>query len=253
MAKRKKTKQENAFDGIKTTALPITKKNAKRLNSTQESSSNVVKRPRVIASPEDIILPHFRTSMNDFIKSKLTTIVRDAKETQISKKIEDFKNKSLKDKRLPNGIMTTAATMSGCSPNVQKTTVQLLGQKQVQQKLAPIAEKSRFIQALSDPEAIKESDKDLKLKWNTHPKDAIFDEIQAVKRSEYEALINSTKVRKELKDQRSLQHIKRMALRRLKLLQTESGKLKLSVANVMPDLFNLESSDQGSTKLKRHL
>lgn len=93
----------------------------------------------------------------------------------------------------------------------------------------------------------------MKLKWNTHPKDAIFDEIQAVKRSEYEALINSTKVRKELKDQRSLQHIKRMALRRLKLLQTESGKLKLSVANVMPDLFNLESSDQGSTKLKRHL
>ncbi|KAI9273175.1 hypothetical protein EDC94DRAFT_676426 [Helicostylum pulchrum] len=65
-----------------------------------------------------MILPHFRTSMNDFIKSKLTTKVRDAKEKQASKKIEDFKNKSLKDKRLPIEIINNTATMSGCSPTV---------------------------------------------------------------------------------------------------------------------------------------
>ncbi|GAA5797157.1 hypothetical protein HPULCUR_002536 [Helicostylum pulchrum] len=87
-------------------------------NTLLMESSDVVKFPRVIAAPENMILPHFRTSMNDFIKSKLTTKVRDAKEKQASKKIEDLKNKSLKDKRLPTEIINNTATMSGCSPTV---------------------------------------------------------------------------------------------------------------------------------------
>ena len=117
MAKRKKTKQEGFFDGIKTTRPPILKTNEKRpADATPESSTNVNKRPRVFNAPENMILENFRRTMDDFIKAKLYAIIRS--NTGVAKKIDGFKNKSLTDKRLPLGILADTATASGCLPNV---------------------------------------------------------------------------------------------------------------------------------------
>lgn len=79
----------------------------------------------------------------------------------------------------------------------------------------------------------KKKKKDLKLQWNNESnalhKDVIFNKIQTVKHSEYKAFSNITRIQNELKIKKKFQYIKRMALRRPKLLQTELMKEKLSV------------------------
>ena len=108
MTKRKKTKQQGFFDGIKTTIPPILKTNEKRpAFATPESSSNVNKRPRVIDAPGNTILDNFEKTVDDFIKAKLNTIIRSNK--NVTKKIEDFKKKSLANTRLPLGIKNSTA------------------------------------------------------------------------------------------------------------------------------------------------
>lgn len=50
--------------------------------TTQESLSNVFKRPRNITAPENVIILDFKAAMYDFIKSRLIAIVRNEKESR---------------------------------------------------------------------------------------------------------------------------------------------------------------------------
>lgn len=54
--------------------------------------------------------------MNDIIKAKLNTAIRS--NSDVAKRIDDFRKKSLTDKRLPLGILADIATASGCLPPV---------------------------------------------------------------------------------------------------------------------------------------
>lgn len=122
MSKRKKTTQDNSFDGSKIIVLPILKRTGKRPSNVQDlnedsSSSAVFKRPRIITVPGETILANFRLTMHGCIASKITSIVKNTEKGNVMKKIDDLKLKSINDKRLLLGMISDIAKAPGCLPN----------------------------------------------------------------------------------------------------------------------------------------
>ncbi|KAI8050101.1 hypothetical protein BDF21DRAFT_433026 [Thamnidium elegans] len=72
-----------------------------------------IKRQRLITVPEENILTNFTIVMHNCIASEITPVIK-----AVSKKLDDLKQKSLNDKRLPIGILTDAAKASACLSSV---------------------------------------------------------------------------------------------------------------------------------------
>lgn len=88
MSKRKKTAQDNSFDGSNITALPILKRTQAMYKRSMKNDfqNAVVKCIRIITVPEEAILVNFSLTMNGSIASKITSVVKKYKEGECHEK-----------------------------------------------------------------------------------------------------------------------------------------------------------------------
>ena len=171
-------------------------------------------------------------------------------------------------------------------------TVRVLGSKSTEATSEPKEVNSNYIDALNNPEVIKESEKtevvlneeivvlqnqitaasnqlkiglknnadvdyakqkkDVKIQWKKEVtqanKNLLYQRLQQLKRAEFHAFNNVEQIRKEVKVSKKQQYFKRMAIRRLKYLQTTNGKDKLSVRKNNSASYDLSSSSKGLFK-----
>lgn len=123
MGKCKKTAQETFFDG-KITPIPafkltVRKRSLEDGNQVATSSTTTSKRPRLEAiSNLDLYIQNFYQSMRTTLKDKISSII--SKNKNVEKRtslLNNLKDKSSNEAKLPRGIITLAACLSDCKPS----------------------------------------------------------------------------------------------------------------------------------------